>query len=1354
MVSYEDITQTLLIERIKIQYDSNSQWHKYLKYSLRNPHSFYYPDNLHPSSYENTDFEHFNSTFLSKGYALKGIDKISRGYDEGKSERYMFEVEKYEEEHLEKDEDVLLRKIVYLFKESMYYFMSFNEKDGQLLDKSRKSTNKKDIKDNSEYELLKSLNDCIVQLHDSKNKTKQALIMTSEFCGIFTPVYVKLTKYSEGFINLLKENNIHYYDLFYDEIKNNEHYRKRKEHYDHLKNSSFVPMTKGEISLANKKIIPKGTVLIKQNDDNNVQSKIVELSATCNIEKSCKSKSDVNFDGEELKRNHEGKKGGEMEKKGGKVGKKGGKVGKKRNTSDNLEREKIQFNQEKNTIDEKRNNCGEREKNKKKRKKGEDTEKDVDRKEETHKEESSLCKNASKGKNESVNEVELGIVLYENQDICNYLNIKNERRETDGKNEYADFNSTNEGFVKNAKIFNMLNKQVNSDEYIYNEMKNDFMKEINLPNNFNYDVNVVEICEKNVKHFYRCVLKYINRRKDKIKIYYIITNFLFFFSKMHKNTINFDDNVHKDINRNFDYKSIHIQGNILPHNFFLLLKGLHFMSMYNMIKNFYMSIEYDERKNKCLHFLNITENKFYENFKKFEKNIKKNFMHVHKFLQNMIPINKFLISNGKLYKNSEYIPFSFDDNDFLQLTYDGSAYDGSAYDGSACDGNAYQNNKDAIVLYEGDDTCEDITLGGDKFGQHSAALPTSENYDGAGNGSESRSRNRNRNRSSVHDIRGMNIPPLSEGYIVYDSMDASKGIPNLKKVCTIVDDKEFHKIINDLTDMYDNYTKILLKEKKIIFLLETYEKNTLLQKLLFNPIFFDSYISLICLYYINTHSKKGQVLKSIPLFKPSYFNLMVNQIKKKNECKRENSTSEHTVDKLCNNFFKNSINKILNSNGLDKMEGEKGDHFVDGKEETYHLVPPLKEFQDNSEGGGGADQGDNGGEGYLGDRAYPGAGSTNEGDIAQAEESTLVINEAVVRKVEPDNIVTCIFILINGSTSTHAAPNSAADGTAIGVTGNCAGINLENAPRGGSNQTNEEERKLRDLVLHVLKKKEIEYSDSEQKYAFKYRNNISDAITLSEIEIRKYHNANIFIVGIVLNNDISNPNLQAEINSLYSLNDTLHKKYHAKNFQVQAKIVTFHWIYEVHTYGSIFLRGKEASHLIRSTSGTYHLPYDVRIQPIVPLQWESKPLWGYYLYIIQDSVESKYSNERITRLREEGLHIRLCDEQFDVRIVENDIEEVLRMHDLDLSDLKHLNKNVFLNLIFLIENGHLTYFTFINTDNMYITQRNNYLCIQFCKSKISFPSFDLNTPLLNDSWLNDVLTKQVLLPFKDYFYKF
>ncbi|SBT41540.1 translation initiation factor EIF-2B subunit related [Plasmodium ovale wallikeri] len=103
---------------------------------------------------------------------------------------------------------------------------------------------------------------------------------------------------------------------------------------------------------------------------------------------------------------------------------------------------------------------------------------------------------------------------------------------------------------------------------------------------------------------------------------------------------------------------------------------------------------------------------------------------------------------------------------------------------------------------------------------------------------------------------------------------------------------------------------------------------------------------------------------------------------------------------------------------------------------------------------------------------------------------------------------------------------------------------------------------------------------------------------------------------------------------------------------------------------------------------------------------------------------------------------------------ENDIEEVLRMHDLELSDLKHVNKDVFLNLIFLIENGHLTYFTFINTDNMSITQRNNYLCIQFCKSKISFPSFDLNTPLLSDSWLNDVLTKQVLLPFKDYFYKF
>ncbi|SBT41538.1 translation initiation factor EIF-2B subunit, putative [Plasmodium ovale wallikeri] len=1149
---------------------------------------------------------------------------------QGKSKRYMFEVEKYEEEHFEKDEDVLLRKIVYLFKESMYYFMSFNEKDGQILEKSRKKTDKKDIKDNSGYELLKSLNDCIVQLHDSKKKKKQALIMTSEFCGIFTPVYVKLTKYSEAFMNMLKENNVHYYDLFYEEIKNNEYYKKKKEHYDNLKNSSFVPMTKGEISLANKKIIPKGTVLMKQNDDNIVHRKIMEQSASFNIENSCKSKGDGNLGAEELRRNDEGEKGKKIGKTGEKVGKTGGKigktgekvgktgekVGKKRNNSDNLGGEKKQFNQEENTIDGKHSNCGDGEKKKKKkRKKGEDTEKDVERKEETHKEKSSLCKNASREKTESANEVELGLVLYENQDICNYLNIKNERRETDGKNEYADFNSTNEGFVNNAKIFNMLNKQVNSDEYIYNEMKNDFMKEINLPNNFNYDVNVVEICEKDVKHFYRCVVKYINRRKDKIKIYYIICNFLFFLSKMHKNTINFDDNVHKDINRNFDYKSIHIQGNILPYNFFLLLKGLHYMSRYNVIKNFYMNIEYDERKNKCLHFLNITENKFYENFKKFEKNIKTNFMHVHKFLQNMIPINKFLISNGKLYKNSEYMPFSFDDNDFLQLTYDGPAYDGPAYDGPACDGPAYQN-KDAIVLYEGDDTCEDTTLGGDKFGQHSAALPTSQKYDRAGSesGSESRirsrHRSRHRNRSSVHGMRGVNLSPLSEGYIVYDSMDASKGIPNLRKVCTIVNDKEFHKIINDLTDMYDNYTKILLKEKKIIFLLETYEKNTLLQKILINPIFFDSYISLICLHYINTHSKKGQVLKSIPLFKPSYFNLMVNQIKKKkkkkNESKRENSTSEHTVDKLCNNFFKKSINKILNSNGIDKMEGEKGDSLDDVKEETSQVLAPLKQIQDSCEGGGG-----HGGEGYLRDRGDPGAGTTNGGDIAQAEESTLVINEAVVRKVEPDNVVTCIFILINGSTSTRAPPNGAvvatsvatsvaisvatAVATADGTTGNCAGINLESSPRGGSNQTSEEEKKLRDLVLHVLKKKEIEYSDGEQKYAFKYRNNISDAITLSEIEIRKYHNANIFIVGIVLNNDISNPNLQADINSLYSLNDTLHKKYHAKNFQVQAKIVTFHWIYEVHTYGSIFLRGKEASHLIRSTSGTYHLPYDVRV---------------------------------------------------------------------------------------------------------------------------------------------------------------
>lgn len=123
-------------------------------------------------------------------------------------------------------------------------------------------------------------------------------------------------------------------------------------------------------------------------------------------------------------------------------------------------------------------------------------------------------------------------------------------------------------------------------------------------------------------------------------------------------------------------------------------------------------------------------------------------------------------------------------------------------------------------------------------------------------------------------------------------------------------------------------------------------------------------------------------------------------------------------------------------------------------------------------------------------------------------------------------------------------------------------------------------------------------------------------------------------------------------------------------------------------------------------------------------------------------------------MKEQGIHVRLCTENFEGQIIEDDINDILHMHDLDINDIKYMDKNIFMNIIFLIENAHLTYFTFINTDNIHIIQRNNYLSIQIFKSKISFPSFNLNTPILNDSWLEDVLSKQTLLPFNDYFYKF
>ncbi|ETW16970.1 hypothetical protein PFFVO_04075 [Plasmodium falciparum Vietnam Oak-Knoll (FVO)] len=890
----------------------------------------------------------------------------------------------------------------------------------------------------------------------------------------------------------------------------------------------------------------------------------------------------------------------------------------------------------------------------------------------------------------------VGMSIYQNEDICNYLNIKNE----------YDKNDINENINMNAKIFTMLNKKIDSDEYIYNEMKNDFMKKMNLPNNYNYEVNVLEIINSDIKKFYRCIVKYINKKKEHIKIYYIISNFVFFFSKMHKNNINFDDNIHKDINKNFDYKSIIIQGNMLPYNFFLFIKALHLMSIYDIIKNFYITIEYDERKNKCLHFLNITENKFYENFKKFEGNIKSNFSYIHKFLHNMIPVYKYTILNGKLYKDLEAFTQDHVNENVFQLTYHENNISSDKKDMMLLlyDDNADRDNyleKKSIYKTEGlksiNDKVSDKHINNNMF---TTTTTTTTN-------------NNNINNNNTHVVcHPFNSSPSN--YIIYDSNNLHKMVTsNLKNNCRIIDDKELPILIKDVNDHNDNFTKILLKENRLLFLLDFYEKNSNCNNIIFNSIFFDTFISLIFIYYLNNYMKpkKQDNIKNIPLFKPSYFHMFITQIlKKKNEKKlkknkRKSIEQEHTVDKLCNNFFKNSLNNILNykKGSPDNIPAQQIDvrnnKDVNSQGETSN-IPLLNETNKTVVNNNVDDINKNN---HV----------SNSSIINSNEKNHIIVNESFVAKNEYEDIIICIFVFINNN---------------------------------NSNAYSEEEKEIRELILYVLKNKEKHHTSNKIKYIFKYRNNINDAITLSEIEIRKYEYIKIFIIGLVLNNDISNGILQIDINNLYNLKDILHQKYPSKNFDIQTKLFTFYWIYQVYVYGSIFLKDKEIPHAIKKINDVYTLPY--------PLQLKSHVLWGYYLYIIQDTVESRYSEDRISSLKEQGIHVRLCTENFEGQIIEDDINDILHMHDLDINDIKYMDKNIFMNIIFLIENGHLTYFTFINTDNIHIIQRNNYLSIQIFKSKISFPSFNLNTPILNDSWLEDVLSKQTLLPFNDYFYKF
>ncbi|EUR66222.1 hypothetical protein PFBG_04510 [Plasmodium falciparum 7G8] len=1241
MVNYDDITQTLLINKIKIKYDSNSEWNKYLKYSLRNPHSFIYPDiSSRINNLNNKDLEFLNSSILSQGYKLNNIEKIKSDYTEIDVEKYILEIEKEEEKNLNKDDETLIRKIVSLFKECMYYFMCFNEKDGQFLDSSTKNSYKRDITHNSDYELFKSLNDCIIQLHDSKKNKNQAVIMTNEFCGIFTPHYIKLTKYTDTFINLLKEHNIKYVDLFHEEIKNNELYKKKKEHFEKVdKKKKKIKKEKKETSKRNSM---NG---LEKGDDDNCDGYIKE------------NNKQVNDNNQMQDNNYNNNNNDNNSKLEGCI------VDTINSCNDITDDEDSDVDTSTSYDSQKNMNTNILNKKKKKKKERNERRKKNNEKKGNEEDIKTECNNLCIVERE---EEYVGMSIYQNEDICNYLNIKNE----------YDKNDINENINMNAKIFTMLNKKIDSDEYIYNEMKNDFMKKMNLPNNYNYEVNVLEIINSDIKKFYRCIVKYINKKKEHIKIYYIISNFVFFFSKMHKNNINFDDNIHKDINKNFDYKSIIIQGNMLPYNFFLFIKALHLMSIYDIIKNFYITIEYDERKNKCLHFLNITENKFYENFKKFEGNIKSNFSYIHKFLHNMIPVYKYTILNGKLYKDLEAFTQDHVNENVFQLTYH--------------ENNISSDKKDMII----NDKVSDKHINNNMFTTTTTTTTT----------------NNNINNNNTHVVcHPFNSSPSN--YIIYDSNNLHKMVTsNLKNNCRIIDDKELPILIKDVNDHNDNFTKILLKENRLLFLLDFYEKNSNCNNIIFNSIFFDTFISLIFIYYLNNYMKpkKQDNIKNIPLFKPSYFHMFITQIlKKKNEKKlkknkRKSIEQEHTVDKLCNNFFKNSLNNILNykKGSPDNIPAQQIDvrnnKDVNSQGETSN-IPLLNETNKTVVNNNVDDINKN----------------NHVSNSSIINKNHIIVNESFVAKNEYEDIIICIFVFINNN---------------------------------NSNAYSEEEKEIRELILYVLKNKEKHHTSNKIKYIFKYRNNINDAITLSEIEIRKYEYIKIFIIGLVLNNDISNGILQIDINNLYNLKDILHQKYPSKNFDIQTKLFTFYWIYQVYVYGSIFLKDKEIPHAIKKINDVYTLPY--------PLQLKSHVLWGYYLYIIQDTVESRYSEDRISSLKEQGIHVRLCTENFEGQIIEDDINDILHMHDLDINDIKYMDKNIFMNIIFLIENGHLTYFTFINTDNIHIIQRNNYLSIQIFKSKISFPSFNLNTPILNDSWLEDVLSKQTLLPFNDYFYKF
>ncbi|UKK01187.2 hypothetical protein MACK_002000 [Theileria orientalis] len=114
--------------------------------------------------------------------------------------------------------EILKFQLSCMINKSMIYYLTLHNGDSRsngLLNSSKKSLS---INSSSKYEIVTGLIDCIMNLIAAKRKGKEAVVITNEYSGIFTPDEIMITRSSITFREDLKKHKIPFTTI-YDEIR-------------------------------------------------------------------------------------------------------------------------------------------------------------------------------------------------------------------------------------------------------------------------------------------------------------------------------------------------------------------------------------------------------------------------------------------------------------------------------------------------------------------------------------------------------------------------------------------------------------------------------------------------------------------------------------------------------------------------------------------------------------------------------------------------------------------------------------------------------------------------------------------------------------------------------------------------------------------------------------------------------------------------------------------------------------------------------------------------------------------------------------------------------------------------------